>query len=166
MKKAPQSFSIRAHLDGDLLGDLVADLPGHLDGDLDRDVLAALPGDLFGDLVALLNRHALALLVISVAVALLLVRDVARRLVDGLVDGVAGLLVLGLVVGVVDGVTLLLVDGLVGGLQKEVDISNLQDTINVHLSSNHSKAVSPSSPTISSTKLRIPCRWCGTGSCA
>ena len=124
MKKAPQSFSIRAHLDGDLLGDLVADLPGHLDGDLDRDVLAALPGDLFGDLVALLNRHALALLIVSIAVALLLVSDVARRLIDGIVVGLAGLLVLGLVGGVVDRVALLLVDGLVGCLQKVDNLYN------------------------------------------
>merc|ERR1712154_633066 len=75
-----------------------------------------LDGDLLGDLVALLNRHALALLVISVAVALLLVSDVARRLIDGIVVGLAGLLVLGLVGGVVDRVALLLVDGLVGCL--------------------------------------------------
>ena len=87
----------------------IADLPGHLNGNLDGDALADFPGDLLGDLVAFLNRHALALLIVSIAVALLLVSDVARRLVDGLIDGVAGLLVLGLVFCVVDGVTLGLV---------------------------------------------------------
>ena len=100
---------------GDLLRDLITDLPGHLDGNLNWDILAALLGDLLGHLVALLDRHTLALLVVSVSVALLLVGRLAGRLVDG----VALLLVFGLIVSVINCVTLLFVDcfvdGLVGG---------------------------------------------------
>merc|ERR1719226_345398 len=71
-------------------------------------LLRDLHGDLLGNLVALLDRHVGALLVVSIPVALLLIRGLACRLVGGLV--------LGLVVGVIDGAALLLIDGLVDSL--------------------------------------------------